>query len=280
MEIIPAALLMLITALIAALILAFASRYMGVKVDDTVRRVRNCLPGANCGACGYAGCDSYAEALAKGDVGPELCLPGGSEVARLTAEILGIDPCETRKLVAYVHCNGTPDVTQRTAEYDGLMTCSAMCLSCGGPGLCKYGCLGCGDCASKCPTDSIFIKNNIAIVDPEKCISCGICIKVCPKHIITFIPVEAKVAVICSSHDKGASTRKKCSAGCIACGKCERSCPYGAIKVIDNLAVIDYEKCTGCGICAEICPVSCISKLGKFNIKYRYKPTQNSDISK
>ena len=50
--------------LAAAILLALASHFLSVKEDETVISVRNLLPGANCGAFGYAGCDEYAKAVA------------------------------------------------------------------------------------------------------------------------------------------------------------------------------------------------------------------------
>ena len=89
-------------------------------------------------------------------------------------------------------------------------------------------------------------------------VGCGICVRECPKSIIRLVNDVSRVVVECSSHDKGAITRKNCSNGCIACMKCEKTCPTGAIKVIDNLAVIDYSLCNGCGECAKVCPVHCL----------------------
>lgn len=249
------------TGIIAAIILALASHYMSVPVDEKMIKIRECLPGANCGACGYTGCDGYAEALARGEAAPNLCIPGGAAAAEGIAEVLGVEASAAEKRVAYVHCNGTSDVTTTKADYDGYRTCAAMCLVCGGPNACKFGCLGCGDCASVCPTGAICVADGIARVNPSKCISCGKCVKTCPKHIITLIPADATVSVSCSSHDGGAATRKKCTNGCIACRKCEKTCPNGAIAVVNNVATIDYEKCTGCGACHEACPVKCITKL-------------------
>ena len=68
----------------------------------------------------------------------------------------------------------------------------------------------------------------------------------------------------CSSHDKGAFTRKVCKTGCIGCKKCEKTCESGAITVTDNLASIDPAKCTNCGNCVSACPtgaiVTCVSR--------------------
>ena len=52
-----------------------------------------------------------------------------------------------------------------------------------------------------------------------------------------------------------------CSIGCIACRACVRVCEFDAIKVIDNIAIIDYEKCTNCGKCAEACPTKTIQSI-------------------
>ncbi len=76
-----------------------------------------------------------------------------------------------------------------------------------------------------------------------------------------MVPDTSTVWVGCSSHDKGAFTRKICTAGCIGCMKCQKTCEYGAITVTGNLAHIDPEKCTNCGACVEVCPVHVIHKV-------------------
>ena len=63
--------------LIAGIILTLASHFMAIKVDEKVVKVRECLPGANCGACGYAGCDEYAEKVAGGIAKTTLWFPAG-----------------------------------------------------------------------------------------------------------------------------------------------------------------------------------------------------------
>lgn len=45
---------------------------------------------------------------------------------------------------------------------------------------------------------------------------------------------------------------------CIACGLCEETCTFGAIAVIDSLAVVN-EKCTLCGSCVDVCEVGALA---------------------
>ncbi len=123
-----------------------------------------------------------------------------------------------------------------------------------GPKACQFSCIGLGTCVNACQFDAMHIVNGVAQVDREKCTSCMACASACPKGIIQKVPYEQRVLVGCRSNDKGAQTRKLCDAGCIGCMKCQRECPHEAIKVVNNLAVIDYDKCTGCGHCAEVCP--------------------------
>ncbi len=66
---------------------------------------------------------------------------------------------------------------------------------------------------------------------------------------------------MCSNTQKGADARKACKNACIGCKKCEKTCPHGAIAVDNNLATIDYDKCTGCGTCTEVCTTGCLKKV-------------------
>lgn len=247
--------------LVAALLLALASQFLSVKEDEKVKRVRECLPGANCGACGYAGCDEYAKAVASGDAKTNLCIPGADAVAADVAKVLGVEALDVVEMVAFVNCNGTCEATSKVADYDGVQTCRGASMLYAGPNSCTYGCLGCGDCASVCPSNAICIEDSIARVNKNLCVGCGLCAKECPKNIISIIPLVAKVTVMCSSKDKGAVSRKKCKNSCIGCKKCELNCPQKAITVTDNIARIDYTKCNGCGLCAQNCVTKCIKVI-------------------
>lgn len=245
--------------LICAVILAIASKVMAVPVNETYAKVRECLPGANCGACGYAGCDGYADALANGMTDQvNLCVPGGNSVARQVGAVLGVDAGEVTPKVAVIHCGGNCDSTGLRTDYQGIHSCAAAMLMYGGNGNCVFGCIGYGDCMSVCPQNAICIERGIAHVDPRACEGCGQCAKKCPKNLITIENRTVKTLVTCHNQDKGALTRKVCSHGCIGCYKCVKACPEQAITVENFLARIDYSKCRNCGECAKVCTTGCI----------------------
>ena len=244
--------------LLAGVLLALASHFFYVPEDETAVKLRECLPGVNCGACGYKGCDDYAAAMSSGDAKPNLCVPGGADVSAALGEILGVVSETAEPKVAFVHCNGNCEATSKKAVYDGVQSCRAASMIYGGPDACIYGCIGYGDCAKACPVNAICVRDGIAHVDPRLCIACGLCASACPKNIISLVPKNAVTSVMCNNKDKGAEAKKACKNACIGCKKCEKSCPENAITVIDNLARIDYSKCSGCGICASVCPTGCI----------------------
>lgn len=245
--------------LIAGLGLSVSSVLMAVKTDETAEKLRGELPGANCGACGYSGCDAYAEALSSGGAKPGLCTPGGAEVNRRLGEILGVDVEKTVPKTAAVLCSGTNEKTSAKMYYTGIGTCRAANMMYGGTRACGYACLGFGDCARVCGYGAITVKNGLAHVDKSKCVACGACVKACPKGIIELLPANLKATVSCSNRDKGAAARKVCQSACIGCGKCARVCACGAVTVENNLSRIDPEKCVGCGECTKACPTGCIS---------------------
>lgn len=262
MDILIAFLVVAAIGLVAGILLALISHFFGVEEDETVKAVRACLPGANCGACGYKGCDDYAAALAEGRAAANLCIPGGEATAEELGAALGIEVAPPKNVAAFVHCAGNCSVTERRADYEGMQTCRAASMMFGGPESCRFGCLGLGDCMHACPSDAICMKDGIAHVDPTRCTGCGLCAATCPKGIISLIPQKPRAAVVlCSNKDKGADARKACKSACIGCKKCEKTCTFEAIKVVDQVAVINYEACVGCGDCVNACPVGCLTSL-------------------
>jgi Na+-translocating ferredoxin:NAD+ oxidoreductase RNF subunit RnfB len=250
-------------AAVCAFLLCVASRFMYVKVDERIALIEECLPGTNCGACGFPGCGGYAKALADGgDVKCTLCTPGGPETAKQISGILGVETGDVSAKLAFVHCRGDCNAQESKMEYKGIKSCYAAKQVFGGEGACAFGCLGYGDCLAACPENAICMECGLARVDASLCTGCGLCVKACPNNIITIEDASVGCVVLCENTEKGAVVRKKCKAACLGCTKCVRECPSAAITVENFLAKIDYEKCTGCGHCAEICVTKCIqSKL-------------------
>ena len=245
--------------LLCGVLLVLADRFFRVEEDRTFTDLRACLPGANCGACGYTGCDGYAKALASDPtVATNLCVPGADAVAAQVAALLGREALDVIEMVAVVCCDGNCRATDTKYDYRGPASCAAVKLNYGGNGLCEFGCIGYGDCAAVCPNGAICVVDGIARVDTRRCTGCGMCARTCPQHVIRLMPDVERVYVACSNKEKGALTRKKCTHGCIGCKKCEKNCPTGAITVTDNLAAIDYDKCIRCNKCAEGCPTGCL----------------------
>ena len=106
--IIIAAAIVGVTGLVIGILLGVAGKVFEVEVDEKEVAIRECLPGNNCGGCGYAGCDSLAKAIASGDAPANGCPVGGAPVAAKISEIVGGE-VEVVKKVAFVKCSGTCD---------------------------------------------------------------------------------------------------------------------------------------------------------------------------
>lgn len=248
-------------AVISGILLTVASKAFAVATDDTVESIIEALPGVNCGACGYSGCEGYANAVAKNEAPANMCKPGGDGVVKKVSEIMGVEVSLFEREVAFVHCNGNCNATKDKYQYVGTPSCHAVNRFYNGKGDCQSGCLGLGDCVAKCEWDAISIQNGVAVINPLLCKSCEKCVKTCPNNLITMRKESQLVNVICSSADTGKVTRTVCKNGCIACKICEKKCPKGAIYVDGNHAHINAEKCDNCGICIESCPTKCIVRL-------------------
>jgi electron transport complex protein RnfB len=256
-----------------------AARFI-VKTDPKVDLVRDVLPGANCGACGFAGCMGYAEnVVGNPDVAVNLCAPGKAPVAEKIADITGKKAEKVDPKIARVFCQGGSSRSQRKFIYTGVQDCAAAVLAAGGDKSCDYGCLGYATCMRACPFDAITMSvEGLPLINKHKCTACGKCVAACPKQVME-IAVESKAVVICChSKDKGVDVKKKCQVGCIACGICAKTCPVDAIKIDNNLARIDHGKCIVCGLCIKKCPTSAIHDFIPVRPKARVNPATCAGI--
>jgi len=239
--------------------LAVASKVFAVEVDPKVEQIKEALPGANCGACGYPGCDAFANGVAAGEAPANGCPVGGASSAEKIGEIMGVSAGASEKKVARVLCQGTDCNAKDKFEYTGIKDCKAAAMVQGGGKSCQFGCLGLGTCIDVCNFDAIHIEDGIAKIDPEKCTGCGACVDTCPKVVIEMVPYSQEVIVDCKSKEFGKPVKEKCSTGCIGCSLCAKACPFDAIEMDGKLAKIDYDKCKNCMVCVAKCPTGAIA---------------------
>lgn len=252
---------------IGAIILYLASKKFEVYEDPRIAQVQEILPAANCGGCGYPGCSGFATACVNSESLDGLFCPvGGSEVMGKVAGILGKEASSADATVAVVRCNGTCEARPKINQYDGVKSCAVATSLYGGETGCSFGCHGYGDCVTVCNFDAIFINpvTGIAEVIEDKCTSCGACVKACPKNLIELRkkgPKSRRIFVSCMNKDKGVIAKKACTNACIGCSLCFKECAFDAIKIENNLAYIDHNKCRLCRKCVDVCPTNAIHEL-------------------
>lgn len=247
--------------LIFGLGLGIAAKKFAVPVDERVEAVKECLPGANCGGCGQAGCEAMAKSIVSGESPVNGCPVCSAEQVAAIAKIMGKEADASEKKVAVVRCKGNQESAEQKFEYVGLTTCRDAHLLGGGPKMCAYGCLGFGSCMSVCAFGAITMQDGLPVIDREKCVGCGACEKQCPRAVIHLVPISSSYHVNCVSMDKGKDVKLACKVGCIGCGLCVKQCEHGAIKLENNHAVIEPSLCVGCGKCSSKCPTKAISNL-------------------
>lgn len=231
-----------------------ASKIFKVETNPLVEEVVEVLPGANCGACGYAGCADFADKVVNENAPIDGCPVGGFGAAQAIGGVLGQEVTESEKAYPYVRCNGGVNCVDRF-DYEGIEDCNAVMMLSDGEKGCSYGCMGRGTCVRACPFGALIINDDrLPEVNPHLCKSCSLCVEACPNDILVLAAATEKVHVRCRSHDKGKAVKAACTVGCIGCKLCVKACPEEAIKVTKFLAEIDQEKCTGCGACVEKCP--------------------------
>jgi Na+-translocating ferredoxin:NAD+ oxidoreductase subunit B len=248
---------------VAALLLSASSKILYVEEDPRVEAISDALPGANCGGCGYAGCEGYAVAvLYDPDIPPDKCCAGGAEVSQQVAKLSGKAMGDSEPQVAFRRCDRIGGDVQQKFEYFGVPTCRAAKMVQDGPYACKYACLGLGDCVRACPFNAMSLKNGIVYIDLDACTACGTCTRVCPNSILELVPKRSRVMVFCSSQDKAKQVSSVCEVGCISCMKCVKKCPAKAISIKDNRVHIDHQICLDYGDeCEEACVANCPRKI-------------------
>lgn len=261
MEILSAALVLGGLGLVFGVVLTFASKFFSVPANPQRDAIRNLLPGANCGGCGFPGCDGCADAISSGKAPVNACPVGGKATADKIAAILGQEPSsENVRQVARVICQGDVEHCKTKFYYSGIQDCVAASLVSDGNRACRYACLGLGSCVRACIFNAIHIDEykRIAVIEKDKCQSCGKCVEICPKNVIQLQPENLPVRLMCRAADKGMLVSDNCRAGCNGCERCRNACKFDAITIVNHLPQIDITKCRGCMMCAESCPTGAL----------------------
>lgn len=247
--------------LLCGLALAFGARFFAVKEDPRISEIASCLPGANCGGCGYAGCSAYAVSIVKGEAPFNRCTPGGLPAAMAIAKVMGSSfDGEVEAFVAVVKCGGDERAASHRFGYNGITDCSAAGGVAGGDKACPYGCLGYGSCVRVCTNHAIEIREGVAKVHPELCSGCGACAQICPRKVIEMMPKKSTVHVYCKSLDSGAKVRKYCSKGCIGCKLCVKNSAEGVMLVDGFLARVNHSVPFEGEEALVKCPTKCLRR--------------------
>ena len=248
--------------LVASLLLGIASKIFYVAVDPTILAITEALPGANCGACGFAGCSSCAKAIAKGKAKPDACLAGGADAAVSVAEILGVTIEVKEPDIARLGCTYNVEEADTKFIYDGAKDCRAATMLFDGSKVCEIGCMTLGTCVNACPFDALSIgPNGLPEINEYLCTGCGTCEAICPKGIIRLTSQTRRIQHL--------YTDDECTS------PCQRTCPAGIdipeyIKQIslgnyEQAVMVIKEKNPFPLTCGRVCPHPCedMCRLGK-----------------
>ncbi|MCK4764511.1 MAG: FAD-dependent oxidoreductase [Candidatus Aminicenantes bacterium] len=240
--------------LLAAIMLAIASKVFYVWEDPRIEQVEDALLGANCGGCGYAGCSAAAEAVVFGKAKPDVCIAGGFDIAQAVAAVMGMAVAEKEPEISQPGCRYGVQEADLKYSYIGVPDCRAAVLLYGGSKECVIGCLGLSTCVRACPFDALSMgEDNLPVVNKDRCTSCGVCAEVCPKDIIT---VTSAAKRILSDYKVN-----ECTA------PCQRTCPaeIDIPAYIRHISDGDYleavrvikEKNPFPLVCGHLCPAPC-----------------------
>ena len=211
-------------------VLVIASKAFYVYEDPKVVAIDDALPGANCGGCGYPGCNANAQAIVNGVQDVNSCVAAGADVAMAIAQIMGVSVSDKEPEFAGPGCFYSKDDADMEYKYLGVTDCRAAALLFGGMKVCRIGCLGLGTCVKACMFGALSIgSDGLPKVDQKKCTGCGACERVCPKNIIRLTSMTRRIM--------REYTREECIT------PCQRACPTG-IDIKEYIRLIkegDYE---------------------------------------
>lgn len=257
----------LILAFVLGTALGFFRDFFAVPRDPMADNIRAVLPGANCGACGFPGCDNYALALAQGKAGINACTVGGASVAEKIGAITGMSGGTVQEIAAVLACRGSHQHAPPRGIYTGIESCRGAKISAGSTKLCAWGCLGFGDCVKVCSFGALTMdrETGLPLVDYRKCTGCGVCMKECPQSLLKAVPKDQKGAmVLCSNRNPNRQGLiKTCKSVCTKCGLCVKNCPQQCIDLSSHIPVVDLTKCDSCGTCVTKCPTKAFTLIEK-----------------
>lgn len=250
-------LLLIIGLMIGAGLLARRSS----RKTDIAQVLTELMPAINCKQCGRKTCAKFAKDLSMGKTVLDYCPYMTKSNYKKAKKVIESNRKVKFDKVALVKCKGGYDCENKF-QYIGDNTCASKNLQHSGDKYCPFACLGCGDCAKACPYDAIKISDKgCAVVDKSKCAGCGECVKVCPNSLITLVPSQQFVDLICKNSSRNAVITRNCSVSCTHCETCISSCPTKAITMVGGLPKIDSKKCIKCGKCVSACPNHVISRI-------------------
>jgi len=242
-----------------ATVLVIAHKKFYVEQDPRIDQVEDRLPHVNCGACGFAGCHAFAEALVMGRSLPGQCTVSSPEELQGIADLLGVEVGVQVRRVARLACAGGDNVTRYRAQYQGLANCRAAALIGGGGKSCAWGCLGLGDCAEVCQFAAIQMNAQaLPVVNEDQCTACGDCVEICPKDLFSLQAIEHRLWVACKNQQAGDVITQYCQVACTACGRCVIDAPSGLMQMQDNLPVINYTQDHPTQVPIQRCPTGAI----------------------
>ncbi|MEA1912514.1 MAG: RnfABCDGE type electron transport complex subunit B [candidate division WOR-3 bacterium] len=229
-------------ALVFGCFLVFSAEKFKVELDERVKKIKDVLPGIDCGACGAPGCTHFAEGVVNNKYPVNGCKVGGEEVANKIAEIMGVNVEVGEEKVAVLRCLGDRDTAKKIADYKGIETCVALNLLGGNKG-CQYGCLELGDCVRACPSKAIIMGDKgLPYVLEDRCTGCGVCVETCPRGLFELIPRTQDIYIACRSYDDAKTVKQVCSRGCVGCSLCARITEDEIITMDGNLPEIHWNK--------------------------------------